>query len=72
MEQKRKGYQGIRAIEAYEYENTGSYFKYCHYWEKWKTMSYYRDIPGTQGAFSEKVTSNSDGFTDEAVVQYDV
>ena len=51
-EQKRKGYQGIRATEAFEYENTRSDFNYCYYWEhgdiisiispcweKWKTMS---------------------------------
>ena len=33
-EQKGKGYQGIRAIEALEYENTRSNFKCCDYREK--------------------------------------
>ena len=33
-EQKGKGYQRIRAIEAFEYENTRSYFKCCDYQEK--------------------------------------
>ena len=68
MEQKRKGWQGIRAIEAFEYENTRSYFKYC---EKNEKLSYYRDT-GDQRAFSDKVTPNIDGFTDEPIAQYDV
>ena len=29
-------------------------------------------IPGTQGAFSDKVTPDIDGFTDEPAVQCDV
>ena len=29
-------------------------------------------IPGTQGAFPDKVSPNIDGFTDKPVVQYDV
>ena len=29
-------------------------------------------IPGTQGAFSDKVTPDIDGFTDEPVVQCEV
>ena len=29
-------------------------------------------IPGTQGAFSDKVTPEIDGFTDEPVIQCDV
>ena len=33
-EQKRKGYQEIRTIEAFEYENARSDFKYCNYQEK--------------------------------------
>ena len=33
MEEKGKGYHGIRAIEAFECENTRSDFKCCHYWE---------------------------------------
>ena len=33
-EQKGKGLQGIRAIEAFEYENTRSDFKCCNYREK--------------------------------------
>ena len=44
MEQKGKGYQGVRATEVFEYENTRSDFNYCYYWEKWKTMSDYRDV----------------------------
>ena len=67
-EEQRKVYQGIRAIEAFEYENTKSGFKY-YYWEKWKTMSVYR-LPGTQVAFSGKVTPDIDVFTDEPVCQY--
>ena len=31
MEQKGKGYQGIRATEAFELENTRSDFKCCDY-----------------------------------------
>ena len=34
MEQKGKGYQRIRATEAYEYENTRRDFKCCDYREK--------------------------------------
>ena len=34
MEQKGKGYQGIRAIEVTGYENTSSDFKYCDYTKK--------------------------------------
>ena len=54
-EQKEKGYQGIRATEVFEHENKKSCFKYCYYWEKWKTMFDYRDarLPGTQGVFSD-------------------
>ena len=33
-EQKGKGYQRIRAIKAFEYENTRSDFKCCNYLEK--------------------------------------
>ena len=32
--QKGKGYQGIRATEAFEYENTRSDLKYCDYQRK--------------------------------------
>ena len=36
-------------------------------------ISEYRlNIPGTQEAFSDKVVPDSDGFTDEPVVQCDV
>ena len=38
-EQKGKVYQGIRANEAFEYENTRSDFNYCYHWEKLKTMT---------------------------------
>ena len=62
-EQKAKQYQGIRVTEAFEYKNKRSYFKYCYYWEKWKAMSNYRDtrLPGSQEAFSDKVTPDVDG-----------
>ena len=33
---------------------------------------YSLNIPGTQEAFSDKVVPDSDGFTDEPVVQCDV
>ena len=31
-----------------------------------------KGYPGTQGAFSDKVNSDINGFTDEPVVQHDV
>ena len=31
MEEKGKGYKEIRSIEAFEYENTRSDFKFCDY-----------------------------------------
>ena len=64
MEQKGKGYQGISAIEATGYENTSSDFKYCDYNEK-NEKQYVRlqlSIPGTQGAFSDKVAPDIDYF----------
>ena len=33
---------------------------------------YVRQIPGTQGAFSDKITPDIESFTDEPVVQCDV
>ena len=56
MEQKGKGYQRIRSIEAFQYENKRSDFKCCDYWEKRKTIC------------QTKVTPDIDGFTDEPVV----
>ena len=64
LEQKGKGYQGISAIEAIGYENTSSDFKYCDYNEK-NEKQYVRlqlSIPGTQGAFSDKVAPYIDYF----------
>ena len=66
IEQKWKGYQGIGVSEAFECQNTRIDFKYCCYWEKWKTIQT-SGIPGTQGAFSDKVTTD----IEESVVQYD-
>ena len=40
--------------------------------EKNEKLCHATGIPGTQGAFSDKVTPNINGFTDETVVQYDV
>ena len=34
-------------------------------------MSQISGVPGTQGAFLDKVSSDIDGFTDELVVQCD-
>ena len=71
-EQKGKGYQGIRAVEATEYENIRSDFRYCDCWEKWKTIcqtTLQLSIPGTQ-RISVKVTP--DDFTDEPEFQCDV
>ena len=33
-EQKGKGYQGVRATEAFECKNTRNDFKHCYYREK--------------------------------------
>ena len=72
-EENGKGYKGIRAVEAFEYENTRSDFKCCDYREKWKTTWQIQlSIQGTQGAFSDKATSNIDDFTDEPEVQCDI
>ena len=63
-EQKGKGYQGIRAIEAFEYENTRSYFKCCDYTEK-NEIKYVRlqlSKPGTQGTFSGNVAPDIGDF----------
>ena len=70
-EQKEKGYQGIWAIEAFEYENTRSDFKYCHYWQN-KKLCQPLGILETQGAFSNKIPWDIDGATDEIVLQSDV
>ena len=71
MKQKGKGYQGIGAIdEAFEYKNTGRYFKSCNYWEKWKTICQTTAVSiyeGPKGHFQIKILlmTNVDGFTDE-------
>ena len=68
--QKGKIYQGIGATdEAFEYENTRNDFKCCNYQEKWKTKCQTTaiSIPGTQGAFSNEVAPDINGFTDELI-----
>ena len=40
--------------------------------EKNEKLCHTTAIPRIQGAFSDKVTPNIDGFTDKPVVQYDV
>ena len=65
-EQKRKGYQRIRSIEAFEYQNIRSDFKCCDYWEKRKTIC--QTTAKYTKAFLDKVTPDIDGFTDEPVV----
>ena len=67
-EQKGIGYQGIRATEAFEHENTRIDLKYCYFWGKWKTMSDYRDTRDPRDIFRPLI----DGFTDKPVVQCDV
>ena len=57
--QKEKTYQGIWAIETFEYENTKNGRLQLH-------------IPGTRVLFSDKVTPDLDDFTDEPEFQYDV
>ena len=71
-EQKGKEYQEIRAIEAFEYDNTRSDFKCYDDLEKLKTTCETTvTIPGTQGAFSDKVAPDIDDFTDEPEFQCD-
>ena len=65
--QKGKGYQVIRATNAFECENTSD-FKY-YYWEKWKTYVGLQGYQGTKGHFSDKATLDIDVFTYEPVVQ---
>ena len=63
-EQKGKGYQGIRAVETFEYENTRSDLKCCDYRKKCQAAAKYtRDPRGILG----KVTL--DEFTDEPEFQ---
>ena len=67
-EAEREGVPRIGTIdEAFEYQNTRSDFKCCNWWEKWKTICQATSIskPGIQGAFSDKVAPDIDGFTDE-------
>ena len=62
----------IRTIKKFEYENTRRGFECCDYWEKWKTIPrqiILLDMWGTEVAFSDKVTTDIDGFTDEPIVQ---
>ena len=70
MKQKGKGYQRIRAIEAFEYENTRSVFKCCHCFSERNEKPCLTQIPGTQGASSDNVTPNIDGCTDEPRVYF--
>ena len=71
MEQEGKGYQGIRAIKAFEYENTRSYFDIV-ITVKNEKQCLTKGIPWTHGAFLDKFTPNIDGYTDETVVQHGV
>ena len=50
--QKLKEYQGIRATEAFEYENMRNNFKYV-ITEKNEKLCQTAGIPGTQGEFSD-------------------
>ena len=71
-EQKGKGYQGIWATETFEYKNTRKDFKYCYYWENWKTISDYRVTRDPRGLFRQiKVTPEIDYITDKTVLQCD-
>ena len=58
----------MKSIEAVDYENTRNDFKCCDYWKSEK--QYVRlqlSIPGSQGAFLDKINFGTDGFTDEPV-----
>ena len=61
----------ILATEAIEYENT-KMIPSIVITEKNENLCQTTRIPGTQGAFSEKVTTDIDDFTNELVVQCDV
>ena len=58
----------MKTTEAFVYKNIRNDFNYCYYWEKWKTMSDYRDTKIPQGVFTDKVTPVIEGFTDKPVV----
>ena len=67
------GWQGTKAIEAFEYKNTESDFRCCDNQEKWKTCQTTElTIPGTQEVFSDNVSPDIDDFTDEPEFQRDV
>ena len=57
-EQKWKGYPGIRAMEAFEFENENQYVRPQ------------LNKSGTQGLFSEKDVSDIDDFTDDPEIQW--
>ena len=67
-EQKGKRYQGIPAIEAFEYQNKRSDIKCCADGEKWKKKKkkarVQLSISEAQGPFSDKVAIGIDVFTD--------
>ena len=67
MEQKRKWSLGIRAIKAFEYENTSD-VKMMQLLRKKKKFRLQLSVLGTQGTILETVTPDIDGFTDEPVV----
>ena len=69
--QKGMGYQGIIAIQEFEYENIRSDFKCCYYWEK-QYVRVQLSLPETQGEFLDKVTPDIAGFTYEPFVQCDI
>ena len=67
MKQEGKGYQKIRAIKAFEYENKRSYFNIV-ITVKNEKLCLTKRIQWTYGALLDKFTPNIDGFTDETVV----
>ena len=66
MEQIGKGYQGIRAIEAFEHLSMNKQEVTSNVVipeKKWKTICQTTvSIPGTKGAFSDKVAPDIDDF----------
>ena len=71
--QKGKRYQGLRAIESFEQENTRSDLKCCDDQRKCKTISQTTvNIPRIQGTFSDKVAPDMDDFTDKLELQRDI
>ena len=67
--QKGKGWQEIRTIKTFKYENTRSSIKCCSHWQKRKIKV--SDKSYKPGASSNKVTPDID-FADVAVVQWKI